>query len=158
ELLLRQGHTVFILSRSPKKQPDAIGWNPKTQEVDVAKLEGIDVCVNLAGENIAGKLWSKAQKRAIQESRINATKTLVEAFSRLQSPPHTFISASAIGYYGDRGDQILEESADRGTGFLADTCDLWEKEAKKAQALNIRTALCRFAIVLSPKGGALSKM
>lgn len=158
EALLERGDEVLILTRSTKKHVDSIGWNPENETIDLTKLEGAELVINLAGENIASKLWGEKQKKKIQESRIKSTRTLVSAFAKLKIPPKAFISASAIGYYGDRGEELLAESSSLGSGFLAETTDRWEREAKKAEALGIRTALCRFGIVLSPKGGALAKM
>ncbi len=140
--LIGRGHGVQVLSRRT-------GWN-----VDAAS----DVIVNLAGEPIAGKRWTEIQKQKIIQSRLQATQAVVEALAQSSPKPKVLINASAIGFYGPRGDEILDESAGRGEGFLAKTCGLWENEARKAEKFGARVVLLRIGIVLGKGGGALAKM
>lgn len=154
--LIKQGHRVSTLSRSASD--GSILWNPATQEIDLSSLEPLDVCINLAGENIAARRWSAAQKELIRKSRTDAVQTLLKGFSQLKQAPHSYLCASAVGFYGNRGDTLLNESSSAGNGFLSETVVAWENAAMAAQTLNIRTVLCRFGVVLSPQGGALQKM
>lgn len=151
-------HHVTTLSRNPRNKDNTIAWDPEKQEIDLRSLKQIDVCINLAGENIAAKRWSDSQKQLIQSSRISAVETLLKGFAQLEHPPKSFLCASAIGFYGDRGSEQLDENAAAGSGFLSETVVAWEQVAAKANALNIRTVFCRFGVVLSPKGGALKQM
>lgn len=122
------------------------------------EVEGAWAVINLCGEPIAGKRWTLAQKQKLRDSRIQTTRALVDAIARVSEKPKVFINASAIGYYGPRGDETLDETADPGVGFLAELCRDWEKEARRAVALGVRTAWVRTGIVLSREGGALTKM
>lgn len=157
--LKASGDDVFCLVRDRSKVSDrAIFWDPNNGLVDIASLEGFDAVVHLAGENIAAGRWTDEQKKHILNSRLQGTKTLVNALTRLKQPPKVFVSASAVGYYGDRGDEICTEESSSGTGFLADVCRQWEAAAKPAEEIGIRTVFLRTGIVLSPNGGALAKM
>lgn len=120
----------------------------------VEGLDGHDVVVHLAGEPLVG-VWTSAKKRAIRESRVPPTSLLATSLGRLTSPPKVFICASAVGYYGDRGDSVLDETSAKGTGFLADTAEAWEAATAPAQSAGIRTVSARFGLVLSRDGGAL---
>jgi len=120
-------------------------------------LNGFDAVVHLAGENIAGR-WSQAKKAAIRDSRIKGTRLLAETLTRANQPPRVMVSASAIGFYGDRGDVILDEKATMGSGFLADVCKEWEDATKPASDAGIRVVNLRIGVVLTPAGGALAKM
>ena len=121
-------------------------------------LEGLDAVVHLAGANIADGRWSAARKRVLRESRTEGTRLLVEALAALARPPRVLVSASAIGYYGDRGDETLDEESAQGTGFLAEMCAAWEGAAQAASARGIRVVLARIGIVLDRSGGALARM
>ncbi len=154
-LLSTAGHEVVGLSRSPGE--NEIGWNPRGGEIDRAGLAGVDAVVHLAGENIS-KRWSQEQKRRIRESRVQGTKLLCETLAGMDSPPKVLVCASAIGYYGDRGDEILTESSPAGGMFLSDVCREWEAACEPAREKGIRVVNTRFGVVLSPKGGALAKM
>jgi uncharacterized protein (TIGR01777 family) len=114
--------------------------------------------VHLAGENIAAGRWTAAQKRRIRDSRVEGTKSLVRSLSRLASPPRVFVCASAIGFYGHRGDELLDESSPSGTGFLPEVCREWEAAAEEAKSFGMRVVETRFGVVLSKAGGALQKM
>jgi uncharacterized protein (TIGR01777 family) len=156
--LTSQGHAVTRLVRSKPKDTDgAIGWDPVGGTVDTAGLEGHDGVAHLAGENIAGR-WTPAKKAAIRDSRVRGTRLLAEALAGLQQPPRVLVCASALGYYGDRGNLVLREDTGSGTGFLAETCREWEAAAQPAAEKGIRVVHLRIGIVLSPRGGALKEM
>ena len=127
-------------------------------QFEAAGLDGIDAVVHLAGENIASRRWGAAQKKRIRDSRVNGTRLLCEGLARMQAPPKVLISASAIGYYGDRTDESLDESSPAGDGFLAEVAEAWEAAAEPAVDAGIRVVNLRFGVILSPKGGALAKM
>jgi len=135
-----------------------IEWDPHQGSIDAAHLEGFDAVVHLAGENIASGRWSNEKKQKIRDSRVQGTTLLSETLSRLARPPATFISASAIGYYGDRGNETLTEKSGPGSDFLSKVCVEWEQATRSAEAKGIRTVHARFGIILDPKGGALEKM
>jgi uncharacterized protein (TIGR01777 family) len=148
------GHAVRIVSRDPEHAAEeAIGW----EDVPQAAREA-DAFVNLAGEPIAEKRWKPAQKHHIRESRVEATRRLVEAATAASPRPRILLNASAVGYYGARGDEVLDETAAPGTGFLAEVCEAWEREAGAADALGLRVARLRLGVVLAPDGGALARM
>jgi uncharacterized protein (TIGR01777 family) len=156
--LTSQGHAVTRLVRSQPKDPEAaIGWDPIGGTIDTAGLEGHDGVVHLAGENIAGR-WTAAKKIKIHDSRVRGTRLLAETLAGLQQPPKALVCASALGYYGDRGDLVLREDTGSGTGFLAEVCREWEAAAQPAAEKGIRVVHLRIGIVLSPKGGALKEM
>lgn len=157
-LLSTGGHTVKRLVRSRPVPDDAILWDPQSGAVEAEKLEGMDAVVHLAAESVFG-LWTPAKKQRIYNSRANGTRLLAEALAGLDDPPETFISASAIGYYGDHGTEIVtEESAPRDPGFLSEVCEAWEAATEPAAAAGIRTVNARIGVVLSPSGGALRFM
>lgn len=137
---------------------DAVYWSAARGEVDTHRLEGMDAVVHLAGENIAEGRWSRAKKRAIRDSRVKGTRTLSEAVARLERKPSVLVSASAVGWYGDRGDEVLDETSGAGEGFLSDVCREWEAAADAARDAGIRVVHLRFGVVLSAEGGALAKM
>ena len=157
-LLTTGGHTVKRLVRSRPVADDAILWDPQSGAVEAEKLAGVDAVVHLAAESVFG-LWTPAKKQRIYDSRANGTRLLAEALAGLEDPPETFISASAIGYYGDHGTEIVtEESAPRDPGFLSEVCEAWEAATEPAAAAGIRTVNARIGVVLSPSGGALRFM
>lgn len=147
--LRKDGHEVVRLTRSPQDtgEPEVL-WNPAEGTIDRKALEGIDAVIHLAGESIAG-IWTEAKKQEIYESRAKGTQLLVRAVSRLKEPPRTFLSASAIGYYGDRGEELLTEESTHGDHFLSQVCQGWEAAAAPACKKGIRLVLLRFGIVLS---------
>jgi uncharacterized protein len=154
-----EGSTVAHLVRPGGAVPDGgIRWDPATGSVDASAMEGADVVVNLNGASIAGGRWTQARKAILRASRVDATRTLVDALARLRRKPRVLVSASAVGYYGDRGGEILTESSGAGTGFLAELARDWEAEAVRAEASGIRTVLARFGVILSAEGGALPRM
>ncbi len=136
---------------------DAIQWDPARGTIDAAALEGLDALIHLAGESVA-KRWTPAQKVRIRESRVAGTRLLAGALSTLKRKPSVWLSASAVGIYGDRGDEILDEQSSVGHDFLADVGVAWESAARPAAVAGIRVVHPRFGIVLEPSGGALQKM
>lgn len=155
--LTAEGHHVVRLVRTAAASVDEIAWNPEVNQMDSAALEDFDAVVHLAGENIAGR-WTAAKKARIRESRVAGTRLLCEALAKLQRPPRVLIAASAIGFYGNRGDETLTEESAAGVGFLPEVVRNWEAAAQPAHARNIRVVQLRFGIILSADGGALSKM
>ena len=154
-----KGHEVVRLVRAQPKQGAAeILWNPEKGIADAAQLEGLDAVVHLAGENIADGRWTEEKKRRIRESRSKGTRLLAEALAQLASPPRALISASAIGFYGSRGAEVLNEQSASGDDFLAEVCREWELATRPAAERGIRVAVLRFGVILSEEGGALSKM
>ena len=155
----RAGHDVIKLVRSREKaSANGIYWDPAKGEIDRDQLEGIDCVVHLAGENIAANRWTSAVKKRIRDSRVNGTALLAEALSAMKTPPRTFIMASAVGYYGDRGDEVLHDNATAGDGYLADVCRDWEAAAKPLEDRKVRVVKLRIGVALTLKGGALPKM
>jgi len=158
--LLRHGHELLILSRraSPQASSSAETFLPWDAPEWTRAAQDADVVINLAGEPIAAKRWSPPQKALIRDSRLGTTRRLVDAMTGWPKPPSVFISASAIGYYGPRGDEQLTEADEAGSGFLADLSRAWEAEALRAESLGVRVVRMRMGLVLGPGGGALSKM
>ena len=152
------GHEVFRLTRSNPTEANDIPWTPHRGDLPKARLEGLDAVVHLAGENIAGARWNAAVKERIRSSRIAGTKLLCESLAQLQRPPKMLVCASAIGFYGDRGADLLNESSPAGQGYLADVCRDWEAATEPARAKGIRVVNLRIGFVLSSKGGGLAKM
>ena len=155
--LSNRGHDVVRLVRS-EPETEALAWDPEAGTLESSGLEGLDWAVHLAGENIASKRWSEEQKGRIRDSRVNGTRLLSETLARLTNPPQVLVSASAIGYYGDRGEEILNEESESGSGFLSEVSREWESAAEPATRHGIRVVNLRFGVVLSPSGGALAKM
>jgi uncharacterized protein len=152
--LVARGNDVAVLTRSPAKVRSgrAVPWSGVASEVS-----GAEVVINLAGENVGAGRWTAERKRRILNSRVGSTRELVEAMRSNPGQGRTFISASAVGYYGPRGDELLDESAPPGEGFLADVVRQWEEAARGAEKI-ARVALLRFGVVLAGEGGALQKM
>ncbi|MGA8100822.1 MAG: TIGR01777 family oxidoreductase [Candidatus Acidiferrales bacterium] len=157
--LLKDQHTVVRLRRGGAHyQPGDAAWDPSTGTVDPAALDSVDAVVNLAGASIAGGRWTSARKAELRASRVEPTRALVSTLAKLPRPPQVLVSASAIGYYGDRGDETLAESSAPGDNFLAGICREWEAAAMEAERAGIRTVTPRTSIVLAKDGGALAKM
>ena len=153
------GHLVHRLVRTtPRPGNTDISWDPGRGTIDRDALEGISAVVHLAGENVAGGRWTAARKKSIRDSRVEGTRLLCEALAGLEQPPATLIAASAIGYYGDRGDEILTEESGPGQGFLAEVCQAWEAATEPAHRAGIRVVNLRIGVVLSATGGALGRM
>jgi uncharacterized protein (TIGR01777 family) len=156
--LTAAGYSVTRLVRRPPQSGEkAARWDPLTGFVDASSLEGVDGVVHLAGESIDER-WTAAKKVSIRDSRVKGTEVLCEALAQLASPPKILVSASAIGYYGDRGEEILREESAPGSGFLAEVCRAWEAATEPARQAGLRTVQLRFGVVLSPAGGALAKI
>jgi len=161
--LAKAGHTVCRLIRPQSaavegaKEGFAVAWNPATGELGGAGV-GADAVVNLAGASIADGRWSTQRKELLRSSRIDTTRALVNALAKMNARPSVLVSASAIGIYGDRGNETLTEESNPGTNFLAGLAQEWETEALKAEALGIRVVVARFGIILAREGGALAKM
>ena len=153
------GHEVVrLVRRDPAGGENAVRWDPRKREIDAAGLEGVDAIVHLSGENIASGRWTAARKAAIRDSRVEGTRILSEALAALSRPPRTLLCASAIGYYGDRGGDRTTEDTPPGKGFLPEVCREWEAASEAAERKGIRVVHLRIGMVLSPKGGALSRM
>jgi uncharacterized protein len=154
-VLRKQGHEVVSLTRSEARRTGEFRWDPEQGYVDPAALHGIDAVVHLAGETVAGR-WSEDKKRRILESRVNGTRLVSEATATLGRPPGALVCASAIGVYGDRGDELVtEQSPVSAGGFLADVVRAWEAAAQPARDAGVRVVHTRFGIVQSARGGAL---
>lgn len=146
------------LSRSgPVVGQDRV-WNPDAGTIEISKLDGFDSVIHLAGENIAAGRWTASRKQRIRESREKGTRLLAEALAKVPHPPRVLVSASAIGYYGDRGSEVLTEGSAPGHDFLAEVCKAWEAAAEPAGRRGIRVVHPRIGVVLGRKGGALAKM
>ena len=157
--LADEGHRpVAIVRRDPHPGHDEIRWDPTRGEIDAASLEGIDAVVNLAGAGIGDRRWNAEYKQLLVSSRATSTALLASTLAGLTQPPACFLSASAIGFYGNRGDEVLTESSPAGSGFLADLVVKWEAAAVPAADAGIRTSLLRMGLVLDAEGGALTRL
>lgn len=153
------GHEVVrLVRRASAHGGREIPWDPASGVLDAPALRGSDAAIHLSGENVAGGRWTAARKKAIRESRVQSTALLARTMARMEPPPGVWLCASAIGYYGDRGDRVVTESDAGGTGFLAEVCREWEAATGPASEAGIRVANLRFGVVLSAKGGALPAM
>ena len=158
--LVQQGHEPFVLTRSQGARAHAEGvrWLPWDTEEWRRLIGQVDGVVHLAGESLTARRWTAHQKRLIRDSRVETARRLVEAIAESARRPSVFVSGSAIGYYGARGDEPLEETAAPGRGFLAELCQAWEAQAQRADALGVRVVRLRIGVVLGRDGGALAKM
>ena len=156
--LRTRGHTVVRLVRRASRGTDELVWDPAKGTIDLAALEGVDAVVNLAGENVGAGRWTVARRDAIRRSRDDTTRTLVQAIGALRRKPEVLVNASAVGFYGNRGDAVLTEAEPAGAGFLAEVCQAWEAQAGAVNASGVRSVFLRFGVVLSPAGGALAKL
>jgi hypothetical protein len=158
--LTELGHEVRHLSRSAKPSSDfkTFVWSVEKQTIEDVAFAGVAYVINLAGAGIVDKRWSEARKLAIINSRVNSTALLAKTMARLEIKPELYLSASAVGFYGDRGKELMTETAEPGTGFLSKSCILWEESVADVDALNIPSFICRTGIVLHPDDGALQKM
>lgn len=157
--LRKNSHNVSKILRSYKENDKInISWLPESDSWSTAYKNGLDGVVHLAGENIAAGKWTVEKKDGIRKSRVYGTKSLCESICNLSEKPKVLICASAIGFYGDRGDEVLNEESTKGTGFLSDVCQDWEDATKIASQSGIRVVNLRFGMVLSSNGGALAKM
>ncbi|MDR9419512.1 TIGR01777 family oxidoreductase [Gracilimonas sp.] len=160
-MLLKEGHNLVIVTRSPKKYEDENAKNQRfiSWEADLTnEMNEVDAVINLAGENLFGQRWTDEVKRRIKSSRVESTNTLVDAMKAAENKPEVFVSASASGIYGDQGDQVLDEEAEIANDFLAEVCKEWEAASQKAEEFGVRVVNPRIGIVLEKGGGALEKM
>jgi uncharacterized protein (TIGR01777 family) len=167
-----EAHTIYRLTRAETSKPGAkepgvfdVPWNPSSGEIGGSVISGsvqvparVDAVINLAGAPIVGGRWTKDRKALLRSSRVDTTRGLVSAIAKMDKRPQVLISASAIGYYGNRGDELVTENSAPGTDFLAELAKEWEKEAVKAEESGVRVVLLRFGIILAKQGGALPKM
>jgi uncharacterized protein (TIGR01777 family) len=156
--LQQAGAQVIRAVRRPTNSANETYWNPQADEIELTKLEAADAVVHLAGENISAHRWSESFKQRIRDSRVKGTRLISETLARLTNKPRTFICASAIGYYGDRGDETLTESSPPASDFLAQVCREWEAACQAARDAGIRVVNLRIGVILSADGGALAKM
>ncbi len=158
--LTEHGMRVLQLVRGTPTQEGQVCWNPKAQPAveDPAKLDGCSAAIHLSGSNVAGHRWTEAYRREISASRVESTRALAMLLAGLQRPPRTFLAASAVGIYGDRSDELLDESSVTGEGFLAEVCREWEAAAEPAVKAGIRVVHLRFGVALDAESGALAKM
>jgi uncharacterized protein len=155
--LIADGHVVRRLVRHAPREQNDVAWNPDRNEIDAKALAGIDAAVNLAGETIAQR-WTTESMRAIHETRVQATSLIARAMASLSPRPKVLVNGSAVGYYGERGGEILTETSSAGDDFLAGVCKDWEAATAPASDAGVRVAMSRTGIVLDPHGGALAKM
>ena len=151
-------HEIFRLVRHYPHSPSEIEWSPERYSIALSMIEGFDAVVHLAGESIAEGRWTDEKKKRIRESRVKGTRLLGDALANLTQQPRVMISASAVGYYGNRGDETLTEMSSPGDDFLSEVCVEWEKATDMAKEKGIRTVNARFGIILDKDGGALKKM
>ena len=147
---------VMRLVRTRAQSPDQISWDPKVPLLPKV-VSGFDAVIHLAGESVVGR-WTEAKRKAIRESRVQGTKNLATSLAQSEAKPSVFVCASAVGYYGNRGEELLSEESPSGEGFLPEVCREWEDASRVAAAAGIRTVNIRIGLVLSPKGGALASM
>jgi uncharacterized protein (TIGR01777 family) len=152
------GHRVRRLVRRDPSGPDEVRWDPAAGTIDAEALAGIDAAVNLAGPGIGDQRWTDERKRELRDARVDGTRLLAEAMAGLDPQPQVLVSGSAIGFYGDRGDEVLTEASAAGDDFLARLCVEWEAATVPAEVAGIRVAHLRTGIVLAPGGGALAKL
>jgi uncharacterized protein len=167
DVLAHQGHEIVRLIRpgtalpgeqpTPTAEPRYVLWNPATGVLD-SRAEGADALIHLAGASIAGHRWTQSWKRELRESRVSATRSLIASLRQFRQPPRIFIAASAIGFYGSRGDEELTESSPAGTDFLARLTADWEAESSRASEFGARVVILRFGIILARRGGALPRI
>lgn len=151
------GHQVLTLVRRAPRSPSEVGWDPAAGTLDATALAGVQAVVHLAGAGIGDKRWTPAYRQLVLDSRVSGTRLLAGALAGLDAPPRVLLSGSAVGFYGDTGDQPVDESSPAGTGFLAQVCQQWEAATAPAEQAGIRVCHLRTGIVLSAAGGALAK-
>jgi len=156
--LHRAGHDVVRLVRHPPRERDEVAWDPQAGTVDVDQLAGVEAAVHLAGAGVGAKRWTENYKRVIRESRVLGTRTLVTALTSLDPKPRVLVSASAVGIYGDRGDEELTEESPAGESFISDVVRAWEAETEPAATAGIRVALIRSGLVLTGGGPAFGRL
>ena len=163
--LQQRGTKLIRLVRREAHRPDEMRWNPGSREdgthesaIEIARLKGIDAAVHLSGANVAARRWTAKYKREMTESRVTTTRVLAETLAGLKNPPKVMVTASAVGFYGNRGDEILDEDSAAGQGYFPELCAAWEEAARPAVDAGIRVVHLRFGMVLGPDGGALARL
>ena len=158
-VLRAENHSVFHLVRPGRAlAPGEIRWDPHSARIDSPELEAADALVHLSGANISERRWTPQRKQMLRSSRIDSTRVLVDSLAQLRQKPRAFVSASAVGYYGNRGEEILSEASEPGRDFLSLLARDWEAEASRAAQSGIRTVILRFGVILAEQGGALPQM
>jgi uncharacterized protein (TIGR01777 family) len=156
--LAADGHEVVRMVRRAPRGPLEVRWDPEKGQVDTAGLAGCDAVVNLAGAGVGDQRWSEAYKKRIHDSRVHGTAALARAVASLDEPPRVFVNGSAMGFYGETGDRIVDEGAPAGSGFLPELCVEWEAAAGPAQEAGVRTVFTRTGLVVARGGGAWGKL
>lgn len=161
--LRQRGTKLMRLVRREVRSPDELHWNPSEggtagSGIEIARLEGIYAAVHLSGANVASQRWTAKYKREMTASRVTTTRVLAEALARLKNPPQVLLAASAVGFYGNRGDEVLDEDSTAGRGYFPELCAAWEEAARPAVEAGIRVVHLRFGMVLGPDGGALARL
>jgi hypothetical protein len=149
---------IDVVEFSRRARGGRAHWDPEKSEIDAARLEGADAIVNLAGEGLDSGRWSEGRKRRLWTSRVSSTALLARTVATLKRKPAVLLNASAVGFYGDRGEEVVDEHSPAGHGYLADLCQAWEQATAAAQEAGVRVVMLRFGIVLTPRGGALAKL
>ena len=159
ELFRAEGHTVAHLVRPGRNAlPPDVRWDPDAATADIAAMSDAEAVINLSGAGVADQRWTEERKRELRASRVATTRVLVEVLDKLPQKPRVFMCASAVGYYGNRGDEVMNEWSSYGTDFLGLVCRDWEAEASRAELVGVRTVMLRLGVILSQRGGALPKM
>jgi uncharacterized protein len=156
--LTADGHQVVRLVRGAPRDDREVRWDPERGQVDAAGLAGCDAVVNLAGAGVGDRRWTEAYKKRIHDSRVRGTAGLARAIASLDEPPRVFVSGSAMGFYGETGDRVVDESAPAGRGFLPELCVEWEGAADEARKAGVRTVFPRTGLVVARGGGAWGKL
>ncbi len=154
--LQQDGHEVVRLVRGAPSAPGEVRWDPQAGTIDVDGLKGVESAVNLAGAGVGDHRWTSSYKSKIRDSRVLSTRTLVQALTALDPVPKVLVSGAAIGFYGERGDEVLTEESSQGRGFLSSVVEQWEAEAQRAALSGIRVATVRSGLVMAKKGGAFA--
>jgi uncharacterized protein len=152
------GHDVLRLVRRVPAAPDEVKWDPETGEVDAAALSGVDAVIHLAGANLGGRPWTPAYRRTVLNSRVSGTRTIASALARLEPRPRVLLSASGVGYYGPRGEEVLDETASAGDSYIALIARRWEESTAAAAEAGVRVVTMRTGVVVSGRGGALGRL
>lgn len=156
--LVQQGKKTLRLVRRDVRTPEELRWNPQAGELDTSRLENLSAAIHLSGANVSARRWTENYKREMTESRVGTTRLIAEALARLKNPPPVLISASAIGFYGNRGDQVLNEDSPAGNGYFPSLCAAWEAAALPAKEAGIRVVYLRFGVVIGRNGGAMARL
>jgi uncharacterized protein (TIGR01777 family) len=156
--LKADGHEIIRLVRKPTTNSGEVTWNPSKHELDVSQIGTIDAVINLSGAGVGDRRWTDSYKKEILNSRLDSTSTLVHAINSMSIKPKVLINSSAIGFYGDRGTTQVDETSDKGTGFLSDVVQAWESAAMSLKSSGVRVVLLRTGLVFTHRGGALAKL